>query len=226
MSHFFLYYFFITQHVFLIYQMVSALQWLNNQNRLRGHISMPPPIVPSKKVRPHTWSLEKKNPRKALSSTTGPSMWYFISIPRSSGAGNAEIYSGPTCWWWSRERYDFYYSRKWDSSMLWIVCKHWVEYTSYLKPSTTILSLVPLFTHIRCNLRHFCYNPTTTKFIWTKQFIFYPTSFYTIFHQFFRLTSIWCYWGSNSPILEYPYSRAYIINPTKWTWVYNRPWLT
>ena len=105
------------------------------------------------------------------------------------------------------------------SSMLWIVCKHPATNTFHLKPSTNtswtiILSLVPLFTHIRCNSRHFCFNPTTTKFIWTKHIFFYSTSFCTISPQFVRLTNIWCYWGSTSPILEYFYSRAYHINPT------------
>jgi len=34
----------ITQHVFLICQMVSALQWSNNQNRWRKYVSMSPPL--------------------------------------------------------------------------------------------------------------------------------------------------------------------------------------
>ena len=79
----------ITEHVFLICQLVSALQWSNNQNIWRGYISMPPPDVLSNKMRPYTWILENKNPPKAPTSTTGPSMRYFILILTSSGVRNA-----------------------------------------------------------------------------------------------------------------------------------------
>ena len=192
---------------------------------------MPSPIVVSNKVRPHTWSFEKKNPRKALSSTTGPSMWYFILLLTSTGSWNAQVYSSATCWRQRRQKYDFCYSPKWDSSMLQIVCKHQTTYISYPKTSTsasstTILFLVPLFTHIQCNLRHFCFNPTIIKFIWIKHIFFYQTFLCIIFYQFFRLTSIWCHWGSTSPILEYLCSRSYLINPTKRVWFYSRAWIT
>ena len=143
-------------------------------------------LVFSNKARSHAWSLENKNPPKALTSTTGPCMQYFISIPTSSRLWNTQVYSSATCWWQRCQRYDLYCSLTWDSFMHWIVCKYPTTYTSHPKPSTSItwtsiLSLVLLFTYIQCNLRHFCFNPTTTKFIWTKQ-IFYSTSFRTIFH--------------------------------------------
>ena len=102
-------------------------------------------------------AFENKNPPTPLSSTIGPSMQYFILIPTSSEP-------------WNVERYDFSYSSNWDSSILWIVCKHRPQYSSHPKPwtntfSTIILSSVPLFTIKRCNPRHFFFNPTRTNYI-------------------------------------------------------------
>ena len=84
-----------TQHVFLICQLVSAPTWSNSQNRWKGCVSMPPPDILSDKARPHTWSLEKKNPPKDSISTIGPSMRYFIftptTNPRGSTTGNFTV---------------------------------------------------------------------------------------------------------------------------------------
>ena len=183
--------------------MFSALRWWNHQNRLSGYFSMPQPIVLWNKGRSHTWVLENKNPPMPLSSIIGPITRYFILIPTSNGEWNAEIYNSPSCWQQRCERYDFSYSPNWNSSMLWIVCEH---QSSHPKPwtrtlSTTILSFVPLFIITICYPRNFTFIPIRTKYIWTKDIFFHPTSFCTIFHQFFFYSTIWCYWGSSSHIL-------------------------
>ena len=69
LSYFFLYSFSVTQHIFLIDQLVSALQWANNQNRWRRYVLMSQPDVLSNKAKPHTWSLDKKYNMKAKELT-------------------------------------------------------------------------------------------------------------------------------------------------------------
>jgi len=168
-------------------------------------------------VRPHTWSLKKKIQQKASSSTIGPSIRYFILIPTSSRVWNAQVYSSATCWWWRCRSYDLCYLPKWDSSILWIECKHRATYISHPKPSTstssvTILSSVTLFTRIQCNQDTFSLTQPQQNLIEPKtssftQLLFAPFSTNFLDSQAFDATK-------DQP---HPYLSTPIVKPTSST---------
>ena len=157
--------------MFLICQMVSALWWSNNQNRWRGYISKPHPLFFQTKRGLTLEALKRKiherfrlqpldqvyNISFQYPQLIGRGMLKFVAVQLvdNRDVKGMIFFIGHTK---ILQCYEFYANIK---------CNTFPTLNPEPRTSTsstTILSLIPLFTHIWCNPRHFCFNPARTKY--------------------------------------------------------------
>ena len=157
--------------------------------------------------------LEKKNLGKALSSTMDQVCNISFSYPQVVGTKcwNLQLFNLLTMKTW-KVWFQLFTKLRFFNAVNYMQTR--AQYTSHHKPwtsisSTTKLSPVLLFTHIWRNPRHFCFNPTRTKYIWTKHIFFYLTFFWIIFHQFFDSQAFDATEDQSQPYLSTPIVKSF-----------------